>query len=127
MIGICVVFFSYQDENTSALMMVLTSTLWLGVRMTLLCSFMVAAVGFGAIIVTQSPCTLGQEYGQYHFNSRLLTHRFVTWFNTFSNLFRMSLSIFCKFWIGKAVFEIVRLKLDAPLDFIGVYRYSFLS
>jgi len=104
MIGICVVFFSYQDENTSALMMVLTSTLWLGVRMTLLCSFMVAAVGFGAIIVTQSPCTLAQEYGQYHFNSRLLTHRFVTWFNTFSNLFRMSLSIFCKFWIGKAVF-----------------------
>ena len=104
MIGICVAFFSYQDENTSALMMALTSTLWLGVRMTLLCSLMVAAVGIGAIIVTQSPGTLAQEHGQYHFNSRLLTHRFVTWFNTFNNLFRMSLSIFSKFWIGKAVF-----------------------
>jgi len=53
--GICPVFSSHQDENTSALMMVVSSTLWLGVRMSLLCSLMVAAAGYGAILVTQSP------------------------------------------------------------------------
>ena len=55
-------------------MMVITSTLWLGVRMTLLCSLMVAGAGFGAIIVSQSPGTLAQDYGDYHFYTRLLTH-----------------------------------------------------
>ena len=46
---------SYQDENTSALMMVITSSQWLALRMTLLCSLMVAAAGYGAVLVAQSP------------------------------------------------------------------------
>jgi len=75
MIGICNISFSYQDENTSALMMVISSSLWLGVRMTLLCSVMVAAAGFGAILVTQSPGTFTKLYSHYHFSIYLSTHR----------------------------------------------------
>ena len=45
----------YQDENTSALIMVITSTQWLTVRMTLACSLMIAAAAIGAVLVTQSP------------------------------------------------------------------------
>ena len=53
---------SYQDENTSALMMVITSSQWLALRMTLLCSLMVAAAGFGAVLVAQSPGLFSWEH-----------------------------------------------------------------
>ena len=45
----------HQDENTSAAIMVITSTQWLSVRMTTACSLMIAAVAIGAVLVTQSP------------------------------------------------------------------------
>ena len=53
---------SYQDENTSALMMVITSSQWLALRMTLLCSLMVAAAGYGADLVAQSPGLFSWEH-----------------------------------------------------------------
>ena len=45
----------HQDENTSAAIMVITSTQWLSVRMTTACSLMIAAAAIGAVLVTQSP------------------------------------------------------------------------
>ena len=45
----------HQDENTSAAIMVITSTQWLSVRMTTACSIMIAAAAIGAVLVTQSP------------------------------------------------------------------------
>ncbi|KAL9973022.1 hypothetical protein ACROYT_G019427 [Oculina patagonica] len=53
--------FKYQDENTSALVMVITSTQWLSVRMTLVCSIMIAAAAVGAVLVTQSPALAGMS------------------------------------------------------------------
>ena len=69
-------------------MMVITSTLWLGVRMTFLCSLLVAAAGFGAIIVTQNPGIFAQEYGHCHFNMHPLTHCSVIRINTFNYVYR---------------------------------------
>lgn len=53
--------FRYQDENTSAFIMVITGTQWLTVRMTLACSLMIAAAAIGAVLVTQSPALAGMS------------------------------------------------------------------
>ncbi|PFX16866.1 Multidrug resistance-associated protein 4 [Stylophora pistillata] len=47
--------FRYQDQNTPAVIMVLGSSKWLGVRLELLCSLLVALVAAGAVLVTQIP------------------------------------------------------------------------
>ena len=43
-------------------MMVITSSQWLALRMTLLCSLMVAAAGYGAVLVAQSPGLFSWEH-----------------------------------------------------------------
>ena len=48
-------FSRYQDENTQAFFMVLSSNRWLSVRLDLLCAVFVTIVAVAAILVSESP------------------------------------------------------------------------
>ena len=49
-------FFSrYQDENTQAFFMVVSSNRWLGVRLDLLSSVFITLVAVAAILVSENP------------------------------------------------------------------------
>ena len=50
-----VFFFRYQDENTQAFFMVVSSNRWLSVRLDLLSSVFITAVAVGAILVSENP------------------------------------------------------------------------
>ena len=46
--------FRYQDENTQAFFMVVSSNRWLGIRLDLLSSVFVSLVALSAIFITES-------------------------------------------------------------------------
>ncbi|XP_078368623.1 ATP-binding cassette sub-family C member 4-like isoform X2 [Oculina patagonica] len=49
----------YQDENTQALFMVVSSNRWLGIRLDLLSSVFVSIVAVTAILITENPALAG--------------------------------------------------------------------
>ena len=55
LLEICSFLWSLQDRNTSALVLLRTSILWLAFRGDLLSNFLVTSVSVGALLATQSP------------------------------------------------------------------------
>ena len=58
-------FFRYQDENTQAFMMVVSTDRWIGLRLEILCAIYITAVAIGALVIGGSPGLCTQNISQH--------------------------------------------------------------
>ena len=60
LLTICIFFSRYQDENTQAFFMVVSSNRWLSVRLDLLSIVFITAVAVASILVSENPGQLAK-------------------------------------------------------------------